>query len=247
MLGLADEVGRDDMRVRRPVGEDQAVGRACDHVDADPAEKDALGFGHELVAGADEDLGLGQPEQAEGHRRDALHPAHGHDLVGAADMGGIDDGGCHADIGARRRTGGDVLAARDLGCGHGHDRAGDMAVSPTRHITPRRIDRDRLLPGDEARHDLVFDIGHGGFLLLGKAAHIVVAELDVALQLFGHQRAGGFDLVRRQDDIAVVFVELGGIFQRLRIAARLDIVKDRTCTIFLVSEASDLLRSGSLF
>jgi hypothetical protein len=45
------------------VGQDQAVGGPGEHVDADAAEQDALGFGHELVAGADEDVGLGQPNR----------------------------------------------------------------------------------------------------------------------------------------------------------------------------------------
>jgi hypothetical protein len=48
----------------------------------------------------------------------------------------------------------------------------------------------------------------------------------------------------REDDFAVVLVELGGIFQRLLVAARLDIVEDaRTISRFL--EAS-LARSGWL-
>jgi hypothetical protein len=89
------------VRVGRVVGEDQAVGGPRDHVDADAAEQDALGLGDELVAGADDDIGLGQTEKAEGHGRDTLHAAHGEDLVGAADLGGVDDRRGDADMPGR--------------------------------------------------------------------------------------------------------------------------------------------------
>ncbi len=226
MLGLADEIGRDDMRIGSLVGEDQAVGRARDHVDADTAKEDTLGFGHELVSGADQDVGLRQAEQAECHRRDTLNAAHRQDLVGTADMRGIDDRRGDPDVRARRRTGGDMAASGHLGGGHRHDGAGDMAVAPTGHIAARRIDRDRLLPGDHARHDLDLDIRDGRLLHLGKAAHVVMGELDVLLELLGNQAHRRRRSLLRQQDAAVVTVELLGVFQRLRITARLDIGKD---------------------
>ncbi len=102
MFGLADQVGRNDVRIGVLVCKDQAVGRASDHVDADTAKKDTLGFGNKLVARTDENVGLGQPEQAVGHCGHALHAAHGQNLVCATDVRGIDDGRGHTDAGARR-------------------------------------------------------------------------------------------------------------------------------------------------
>jgi hypothetical protein len=64
-----------------------------------------------------------------------------------------------------------------------------------------------------------------------------MGELDVALQLVGHLGAGGLDLGLGKDRVALVFVELAGVFQRLRVAARLDVVED-ALTIACTSEAS---------
>ena len=47
MLGLGDEVGGDDLRVRALVGDDDRLGRAVDAVDADIAEDLPLRDGDE--------------------------------------------------------------------------------------------------------------------------------------------------------------------------------------------------------
>ena len=146
------------MRIGGFIGKHKTVGGARDHVDADTAKQDTLGFGDKLVAGADKNVGFWQAKQAKCHRRDALHAAQRHDLVSTANMRGIDDRRGHADTGARRRGRGDVLTARNLGRGHGHDRAGDVAIPATRDIAACRIHRDRLLPCDQTRDDFVFDV-----------------------------------------------------------------------------------------
>ena len=119
-----------------------------------------------------------------------------------------------------------MLTPGHFGGGHGHDGAGNMAITPTGHIAASGIDRDRLLSDRHPRHDLIFDIRHGGFLLFRKAAHIVMAELDIGLRFLGDQRTGGLDLFRRQEHIAVVFVELGRVFQRFGIATGFDVIED---------------------
>ncbi len=227
VLGLADEVPGDDVRVGGLVGEDQAVGRAGEHVDADATEQDALGLGDELVAGADQDVGLRQAEQAERHRRHALHAAEGEDLVGAAEVGRIDDGGRDADAGARRRACGDVAAARDLGGRHRHQRRGDVAVAPARRVAPGRLARDRLLPRHHSRADLDLHVLDRRLLRLGETADIVPGEADVVLQLLRHGDGSGGDLVAGQHHVAVVAVELRGISHRRFVAAGLDLVEDR--------------------
>ena len=63
MLRLSDQIPGDELGGGRAVGDDEAVGRACEHVDADTAEKDAFGLGHELVAGSDQDVRFRQAEE----------------------------------------------------------------------------------------------------------------------------------------------------------------------------------------
>mmetsp|Transcript_29622 Transcript_29622/g.58555 ORF Transcript_29622/g.58555 Transcript_29622/m.58555 type:complete len:260 (+) Transcript_29622:652-1431(+) len=222
MLGLAHQVRGHDMRVRRPIGQNQTVGRPRNHVDAHAAKEDPLGLGHKLVARTHQDVRLWQAKEAKGHGRDPLNPAHGQDLVRPANMRGIDDRRGHAHTGPGRRTGGDVLAARN-GCGgHGHNGRRDMAIPPTGHIAARRIHRDRLLTHGHARHNLIFHVLDGALLSLGKAADIVMGKPDIRLQLLRHQRTGGFNLSLRQHHIALIPIKLRRILQSCSIPTNLN-------------------------
>ena len=58
MLGLADQVGRDERRVGRVVGEDRDLGRAGLGVDADHAPEQPLGGGDVDVARAGDQVDL---------------------------------------------------------------------------------------------------------------------------------------------------------------------------------------------
>ena len=58
VLGLSDQVGRDDQRVGAVVGDNGHLGRAGKNVDSDFAEQHALGFGDELVTRTHDDVGL---------------------------------------------------------------------------------------------------------------------------------------------------------------------------------------------
>ena len=75
MLGLAEQVDRDDERVGVLVGDDQDLGRAGEQVDADLAEQLPLGLGDVRVAGAGEQVDLADGLGAERHRRDGLGAA----------------------------------------------------------------------------------------------------------------------------------------------------------------------------
>ena len=101
MLGLADQIRRNDVWIGGSIRKDQAVGWSRDHIDANAAKEDAFGFGDVLIAGTCKDIGAGQAEQAECHRGDALHAAHRQNSVGAAQVGGKDDCGRQACAGAR--------------------------------------------------------------------------------------------------------------------------------------------------
>ena len=86
MLGLAQEVGCHQLRVRALVGDHRHLGRPGEQVDPDPAEELALGLGDERIAGTDDHVhrgyrGIRIVEQAEGHRRQRLHAAEREDAV----------------------------------------------------------------------------------------------------------------------------------------------------------------------
>ena len=70
-----DEVDRDDRRIRGLVGDDRDLRGPGEDVDADLAEERALGLGHVLVAGADDDVRGLAGEEPEGERGDRLHAA----------------------------------------------------------------------------------------------------------------------------------------------------------------------------
>ena len=76
MFGLADEISGNHHGISRAIGKDQAVGWSGDHVDANASEQNALGFGNKLVAGANQNIGFRQTEQAIGHCRNSLHTTH---------------------------------------------------------------------------------------------------------------------------------------------------------------------------
>ena len=197
MLGLADEVGSNDFGIGVLVSEDQAVGGAGEHVDADAAEQDALGFGDELIARPDQNARGRNIEKSERHRGHALHAAHGENAVGAADVGGVEDRRMNADIGPRRRANRDVLAAGDLGSGYRHDGGGDMAVAAAGHIAAGSFDGDGFLACGQTRHDLDLDIGEGLLLGFGEFADIVVGEADIVLELLRQAGRCRLDLFAR--------------------------------------------------
>ncbi len=86
MLGLRQEIAGDPVGMAALVGEDQDFRGARDHVDADPAEDQALGGRHIGIAGAD-DLGDRRDAlRAVGERRHRLCPADAVDFVDAGEL-----------------------------------------------------------------------------------------------------------------------------------------------------------------
>ena len=158
MLCLADQIGSHNEGVGGRVGKDQAVGWACDHVDANPTKECAFGFGDKLVSGAHDDVRLRLTEQTKGHRGNGLNTANRHDLVGTTDMRRIGNRRRNPLARLWRRADRDVPTTCDLGGCHGHDRTGDVPVTARRNIAACCINRYCLLTGCHPRHDLVFDI-----------------------------------------------------------------------------------------
>jgi hypothetical protein len=102
-----------------------------------------------------------------------------------------------------------------------------MAVAPARHVAAGRLAPGIVFcPADVARNDFHLAIGQRGLLGLGEAAHIVMGEADVVLQLLRQLAGGGLDLLARRPDFAVVAVELFGVGEGRFLAAGLDFVED---------------------
>ena len=99
----AEEVERDPVGIRRAVGDDDDLGDAGDHVDADRAEHATLGRGDVGVARTADLVDGGHGRGAVGQRGDRLRAADGEYAGDAGKVrGGEDQGIAHA-IGRRHR------------------------------------------------------------------------------------------------------------------------------------------------
>ena len=140
VLGLRQQVGGDPVGIAALVGEDQHLGRAGDHVDADRAEHQALGRRHIGVAGAD-DLGDRRDRRrAVGERRDRLRAADAIDLVDAGELRRRQHQRVELAV-RRRHHHDDARHARDLGRHGVHQHRRRIGRGAARHVEPDRLDR----------------------------------------------------------------------------------------------------------
>ena len=140
MLGLRQQIGGDPVRIAGLVGDDQHLGRAGDHVDADFAEHHALGGGDVGVAGPD-DLGdRGDGCGAVGERRDRLRAADAENFVDAGKLRRRQHERRELAIG-RRHHHRDPRHAGDLGRHRVHQHRGRIGGGAAGHIKPDRFDR----------------------------------------------------------------------------------------------------------
>mmetsp|Transcript_16801 Transcript_16801/g.67793 ORF Transcript_16801/g.67793 Transcript_16801/m.67793 type:complete len:407 (+) Transcript_16801:1705-2925(+) len=138
VLGLGEEVGRDDGRVGGFVGDDQHLGRPGEHVDADARldRADRLGGRDPLVAGPADDVGARDVgERADGERRDGVRAAELEEVVGARDVRGRE----REWPGPRARDD-DRRDARGLGGHGGHEYRGRQRVPPAGGVAARDAD-----------------------------------------------------------------------------------------------------------
>ena len=115
VLGLPEQVSRDQLGVGVLVGDHEDLGRSGQQVDPDATEQLALGLGHVRVARADDHVDGGQPLDTERHRRQRLDAAEAEDLVGAAGRHRMKHRRVHPATLARRRDGDDPLHPATLG------------------------------------------------------------------------------------------------------------------------------------
>ena len=184
MLGLAEEIGGDEPGVGRLVGDDQDLRGAGEQVDPHPAEQLALGLGDERIAGPDQHVdGLEAIDEAERHRRQALHAAEGEDGVGARGLDGVEHRRVDPALALGRRAADHLLDARHLGHQDGHEGGREHRVAPAGHVGPDGVDRDVAVAEHDARPHLDLERGQRGQLGAGEPADLVLGEGDVALEV----------------------------------------------------------------
>ncbi len=205
VLGLRQQIGGDPVGIAGLVGDDQHLGRAGDHVDADFAEHDALGG---------RDIGVARPDDL-GDRRDGLGAiGQGRDRLGAADAENLVDAGKlggrqhqRIEFAARRRHHhGDPRHAGDLGRHRVHQHRGRISRGAARHIKPDRLDRG------PARAEL--DAERIGEAIVLRHLTAVISldagagEFECVERLAAARRNGRRDLVRGHADANAVEIEL---------------------------------------
>ena len=159
MLGLAEQVGGDELRVGGLVGDHGDLRRAGEQVDPHPAEQLPLGLGDVGVAGADDHVDGRLAEQPEGHGGERLHAAEGEDPVGAGEVGAVEHGGVRAvppDGGVQARTVGTPAALATPTVMNALASSGNR---PGGQVGADAGDRDVLHPPRNAGRELDLEVG----------------------------------------------------------------------------------------
>ena len=214
MFGLAHQIPCHGQRIGAVIGQHQAVGGACHHIDAHRAKQLALGLGHIGIAGAHQNIGGQGPKQAIGHGGNALHAPDGQHPRGPGQLHGVKDGGGNALPGVGHRTGGDMGHTGHLCGGDRHQGAGDMGIAPAWHIGAHAAHWNNPLARAQAGAQFDLHLAKGGALGLGKAADVVMGIGDIVFQPLWHLISCGGDGFGRHLDRAIPAIQL------LRIAPR---------------------------
>ena len=141
VLGLREEIHRHPVGRRAAVRNDEDLGWAGHHVDADFAEHLALGLGHVDIAWADDLVDSRHRCGAVRERRDRLRAADRDDAVDAGEGGR----GEHQRVGLRTDHH-QLTHARNLGGDRVHQHRGRVRGLAAGHIEPDAIERRDALP-----------------------------------------------------------------------------------------------------
>ena len=144
MLGLRQEIGGDPGGIVVPVGEDEDLGRAGDHVDADPAEDAPLGRGDVGIARSHDLVDRRNRRGAVGKGGDRLRAADPIDLGDPEHLGGGKNERVENPV-RRRHRHDQPLDPGDLGRDRVHQHRGGVGRRAARHIKPDRFDRPPTL------------------------------------------------------------------------------------------------------
>jgi len=194
VLGLAEQVDRNHEWIGLVVGDHQDLRRAGEQVNTHLTEQLPFGLGDIGVPRAGDEVDPADALRAQGQRDDGLDPAEHVDLVCAGHRH-RGDGGRRDHAADGRGACRDPLDAGDL---RGHDRhvgRGGQRVTATRDVGPGGVDRDVLLPQDDAGHGLDLEVRQRFPLPGRKPTDVRLHGDDVVDDLLGQRSDQRDDLV----------------------------------------------------
>ena len=196
VLGLREEVGRDELGIGREVGDNLDLRRTGGHVYRHVAKAHPLlGGGYILVARSKYLIYFRDRLGPVGHGRNRLTPAYLADEMDAGHLRGKEDGRMHSPVFPRRRTKDDLATPGNLRRNGKHQDRGEERSRSARDVQADFLDRHRLLPADYARGglDLLPRETLGGV----EGADIRGGTADGILQRIRHEAIGFFFLFVR--------------------------------------------------
>ena len=178
MFSLAEQIGGADFAINCLVSDHHRLGRPGEQIDADPAEQLALGFGHEGITRAHQDIDRADARSADRHGADGLNATEAIDFICPRHSLRRDD--CSGQLSLEgRRAGDDARHTRHLGSDHAHVRRCEEGILAAGDIAARVLHRDGLVAQDNTRQRLDFSVGDRGALDLREVAHLGLGEFDV--------------------------------------------------------------------
>jgi hypothetical protein len=230
VLRLRQEVERDEFRIGRCVGDDEALARPRREVDRHVGSDRPLGCRHPGVARADDPADARNAACAVGERGDRLGTADPEHAIDADPARGGEDRRRNAAVPARRGGDDDLVDAGERGGHADHDDRARQRGPAAGNVGTDPLERDPPAPGDDSRHGLDPALGPQRIPLVGvEAAHRRDRSVDGLEQRRFDRGDGILDLGRVDPWIAQVdAVEAARQLEQRRVPITPDRIDDRS-------------------
>ena len=182
VLGLRQQIGRDQFRVAGVVSNNKDFRRPGKLVDADRPKDLPLRLVHKRIARANDLVHLRHTLCAEGHGGDGLGPANAEDAVCTGQMAARD----HGRMRIRWQAGNHLVATRNLSRNDGHDGCGQQRKAATRNVRAHTLNRNDTVSQVQPWQRLHLKRLDGGKLRLREPSHIANGELCIFAGLLFH-------------------------------------------------------------
>jgi hypothetical protein len=199
VLRLAEQVGRDELRVGGLVRDHDDLGRAGEEVDPDAAEQLPLRFDDVRVPRPCDEVDRSDRLRPQRQRCDRLDAAETVELVRTGEVHRRDRRRRKL-ARERRGAGGHALDAGDLRGDDAHVRRGDHRIAAARNVRAGAADGNGAVPERDARKRLHLEVPERSALSFREPAHLRLREIEVLDQ----RRRDGLD---DTPDLALVEAE----------------------------------------